>query len=337
MDLNKKRFKSDIVAVILCHENKDEEGCIKALRQLLSHSPNLEQNILVYLKDNNTKSNQLCTIAKALTIVYKYSTDDKTKTEVTDLIIDCYAKAFILCPIKEKHIIAFNFCHFLDNSYYTEYSKSTSITFYCSHIGEYFSNLELVDYKDCELIYKSKAYNTPKGLVSFNEQKTAKLFQWYILCHIINLFEIDKHIIPIDKIEVQTKIDECYTHLCRIEKTKLKKLATKLLSLRINECSDEGLDWVDINDDFWGKQCFMFNDEGGIEFHNIEEEEMMEIQEEFDEYLQSQMASSYDDDDNDYDGYGRYSGSYAQDEMGYSDDDIDTIFDGDPSAYWNID
>lgn len=30
-------------------------------------------------------------------------------------------------------------------------------------------------------------------------------------------------------------------------------------------------------------------------------------------------------------------GSYAQDEMGYSDDDIDTIFDGDPSAYWNID
>lgn len=34
--------------------------------------------------------------------------------------------------------------------------------------------------------------------------------------------------------------------------------------------------------------------------------------------------------------YGRYAGSYAQDEMGYSDDDIDTIFDGDPDAYWNI-
>lgn len=35
--------------------------------------------------------------------------------------------------------------------------------------------------------------------------------------------------------------------------------------------------------------------------------------------------------------YNRYSGSYAQDEMDYSDDDIDTIFDGDPDAYWNID
>ena len=35
--------------------------------------------------------------------------------------------------------------------------------------------------------------------------------------------------------------------------------------------------------------------------------------------------------------YSKYAGSYAQDEMGYSDEDIDTIFDGDPSAYWNID
>lgn len=51
-------------------------------------------------------------------------------------------------------------------------------------------------------------------------------------------------------------------------------------------------------------------------------------------------------DDGDYDDYShdfeeptydRYNGSYAQDEMGYNDDDIDTIFDGDPEAYWNID
>ena len=35
--------------------------------------------------------------------------------------------------------------------------------------------------------------------------------------------------------------------------------------------------------------------------------------------------------------YGRYAGSYAQDVMGYSDEYIDTIFDGDPLAYWNID
>ena len=35
--------------------------------------------------------------------------------------------------------------------------------------------------------------------------------------------------------------------------------------------------------------------------------------------------------------YGKYPGSYAQDEMGWSDDDIDTVLDGNPEAYWNID
>ena len=35
--------------------------------------------------------------------------------------------------------------------------------------------------------------------------------------------------------------------------------------------------------------------------------------------------------------YDRYRGTWAQDVEGYSDDDIDTIFDGEPDAYWNID
>ena len=53
-----------------------------------------------------------------------------------------------------------------------------------------------------------------------------------------------------------------------------------------------------------------------------------------DEYEEDCDDYSYDRDEPTYD---RYNGSYAQDEMGYSDDDIDTIFDGDPEAYWNID
>lgn len=35
--------------------------------------------------------------------------------------------------------------------------------------------------------------------------------------------------------------------------------------------------------------------------------------------------------------YEEYSGTYAQDIMGYSDQDINDAFDGDPEAYWNID
>ena len=49
-------------------------------------------------------------------------------------------------------------------------------------------------------------------------------------------------------------------------------------------------------------------------------------------------------DESDYDSYEmeestyeRYNGSYAQDVEGWSDQDIDDVFDGDPDAYWNID
>jgi len=35
--------------------------------------------------------------------------------------------------------------------------------------------------------------------------------------------------------------------------------------------------------------------------------------------------------------YGDFAGSYAQDEMGYSDDVIYDAFEGDPDMYWNID
>lgn len=44
------------------------------------------------------------------------------------------------------------------------------------------------------------------------------------------------------------------------------------------------------------------------------------------------------EDNNRYGGhYGDFAGSYAQDEMGYSDDVIYDAFEGDPDMYWNID
>ena len=35
--------------------------------------------------------------------------------------------------------------------------------------------------------------------------------------------------------------------------------------------------------------------------------------------------------------YENYNGSYAQDVEGWSDQDIDDVFDGDSDAYWNTD
>lgn len=114
-------------------------------------------------------------------------------------------------------------------------------------------------------------------------------------------------------------------------------------------CSPDYVQWVMGNVD--GNRC-AFSDEVIKQIHTIfptfiitnellckikerqeEYEEMLYFDEWTEEMFESEHSSSCDDEDT----YERYNGSYAQDEMGYSDDDIDTIFDGDPSAYWNID
>ena len=60
------------------------------------------------------------------------------------------------------------------------------------------------------------------------------------------------------------------------------------------------------------------------------------------EIKRSQMHVSKTSDDYEYDYYDRrtyddYNGSYAQDQMGWSDQDINDVFGGDADAYWNID
>ena len=47
------------------------------------------------------------------------------------------------------------------------------------------------------------------------------------------------------------------------------------------------------------------------------------------------MSRFYDDYEDD--SYGKYSGTYVQDEEGWSDEMIDNALDGCPDAYWNID
>ena len=59
------------------------------------------------------------------------------------------------------------------------------------------------------------------------------------------------------------------------------------------------------------------------------------IWEEYNEY--SDESDGCEEDVYEEKSYEKYSGTWAQEVEGYSDDDIDIIFDGDPSAYWNID
>lgn len=98
-------------------------------------------------------------------------------------------------------------------------------------------------------------------------------------------------------------------------------------------CKDEK--WGIIDE--WGQQLVECEWDGveGVYIRTavlIKEGKTVDIKLNIQKNHQSSGGSSYESQT-----YERYGGSYAQDEMGYSDDDIDTIFDGDPLAYWNID
>lgn len=320
MPMNKNTFLRDIDNVVLCYRNNDEEGCKKTLQQLLSNTPYLGIIIYSIIHDANTNSIQLCTIAKALSIVHHYSVDDETKIAVTELIVGCYARAFCLCPIKEKHKLAYDICCFLDNIYYTRYYKDFNkhtTTMYCTYLDDFFSNYYLESDEGCAPIYK-------------NELKLVKLIQWYILCHIKQLYEINPNIININPQAIQSNINKYYKLFCNIEKSRLKKYVIRLLREILEDCESEDFTFDSI------EVSYLYNEDDKIEGHDEELEARIEAEEEYNDYLQGLSYSTHEDNDED-DECGSYRGSYAQEEMGYTDDDIDTIFDGDPSAYWNID
>lgn len=87
---------------------------------------------------------------------------------------------------------------------------------------------------------------------------------------------------------------------------------------------------------FEGKQRYdtkVIKDGVELRFNLFDLEFVEEVEDDEEYYEEEPNYPDYEEDRH----FGRYAGSYAQDDMGYSDEEIDTIFDGDPSAYWNID
>jgi hypothetical protein len=72
---------------------------------------------------------------------------------------------------------------------------------------------------------------------------------------------------------------------------------------------------------------------------SISEEAKQSLKDKFDNWQNVLDQEQVEHDDESYERatYEKYSGSYAQDIEGWSDQDIDDVFDGDPDAYWNID
>lgn len=69
----------------------------------------------------------------------------------------------------------------------------------------------------------------------------------------------------------------------------------------------------------------------------ISDEGKRKLSDKYSTWEREQEQDDYDEDFEEEATYENYNGSYAQDVEGWSDQDIDDVFDGDPDAYWNID
>ncbi len=67
-----------------------------------------------------------------------------------------------------------------------------------------------------------------------------------------------------------------------------------------------------------------------IYMENLHEDDFFFQEDEYDREEESNFEDEYNK-------FGKYAGTYAQDVEGFSDDIIDIAFDGHPDAYWNID
>lgn len=337
--IEKEKILSDIKSIIAYHQSNDTKNCLKQISTFVRTHPYLERLVFSFLKEQNSTCQQICSIAIALEILYNYSADIQASRALSNLISSCYARAYILSSISNKHRIAYQFGKFVEKTYFKFYNPQQKLTYYCSHVGDSLSELyclgasdDLYD-KELKKIYKLYHYNTPNGDVSYYQQRMGKLIQWYIFSHVLCLCEINPNIINLDIEELRGCVEECYRHLCNIESAKLKFFANQILSFFLDDHSDKEIIKINLEDSYYDDFQFIFNDNTcKIEYYDIDEI----ISREINEYERNASIE-----ENNYDDYGNddnhYAGTYAQDEMGYSDDDIDTIFDGDPSAYWNID
>jgi len=106
---------------------------------------------------------------------------------------------------------------------------------------------------------------------------------------------------------------------------------------QVIEIQPSYLDWCAINLDHFYIDEEVINEIKAINpSFVLSEEGQNKLSEKYDAWENAQQADDYDHYQERHT-YENYNGSYAQDVEGWSDQDIDDAFGGEPDAYWNID
>ncbi len=333
MITNKQNLLTTINNAIKFSQTGNKEDLLYSIGYFVNEYRDFNLLIETLLKDSTTSWNEFKELGVFFSILYDYSNDSISQSELCRDASRCFARAFILCPFREKHPIAYEVNKLIDKTYNQfRLTGDTGLTYSSVFINLFIQDISDISDLENELEYKWGS--------SFGHRYT-NLLQLNLQEHIIKYNNYTKNPLILDKDKLKTDIEKYKYNLNGLTKSQMKKLATEFFStIFYNLCvSDE-----DINELTLEENEFWEYDKDYATIRHLTFKEAYECG-----YFHPKDSCYYDDDDDeiyvgnksfDYEDeptYERYAGSYVQDEMGWSDDDIDTVLDGEPDAYWNID
>lgn len=321
MKFDKKAFLDKIRNIISLQLSGDKEQVINSICHLIKHYWDFNLVTEYMLADKSTTWKELKATGDFFSILFNH-TAECDRASIVYYASRCYGRAFLLCPMRERHGIIYAFNDLLGITYRSFTCMGESQTTYSSFFAERLDP----HYYICKVLDEAI-----KWTCHTRDHRSVNIIQSFLYHHLISYNTIRPNSLSLNMEEIglwQSKFDH---NLKGISQPQIKKAAVFVLKSLLYFVSDEEISWYHLeNDEFWE-----FDSEKGEVFEvDLDEEALREYER---HRSQSDYDESFDEDDGECGEYNKYRGSYAQDEMGYSDDDIDTILDGDPDAYWNID
>lgn len=261
----------------------------------------------------------------------KLYNDEQVRKFLYVLSFYSYINAYRIATSVDKYLVANHLLKLISRSYYIE-NHEQSFEYNKSYLDEtiYFIYYpEIQDTKHPELV----------NILSSQPDIQAYILQYYFSKHIIWLYQYKN-------VNINPNVINAYNFAKNTLKRNnldfnwVKKAANQIILFHIKELKDNSwaLRYLDENNLIDNVILELDKNNFSIIYKDISEATCNEFEKQeitnYNPYYNNDLDNYGIDEDNDR---RRYTGSYAQDEMGYSDNDIDTIFDGDPDAYWNID
>lgn len=225
----------------------------------------------------------------------------------------------------EKQVVIFQFIKMFANSYY-------NCKIPIANTGKY--STTTISYSE-EIL--GVLYNVYTPEVHYGDSVAcASCLQYYLSNHLINSNKINEHLNK-EKLYIYNEKAKKILKQLNIELKDVESGAKLIIKVYKEDFASKAYEYgiENLNTisqyDLYTLELVENHGTEKIVFHDFENE----IQEAINDALEDDDSFHYDKVESD--SFRKYRGSYAQDEMGYSDDDIDTIFDGNPDAYWNID